>query len=332
MRRGVITTNEDKGLNESLTPANNQSLVVTVPFDRHPAAVYLAKLSPGSRRSMRQALNVVAGMLTDGQDNAQSFKWAALRYQHTQAIRAKLAEKYAPASANKILAAMRGALREAWRLGEMDSETYNRAVDLEPIRGERLPHGRALSSGELRTLFNHCAADGGALGIRDAALLAILYGGGLRRAEVVTLNLADWNEAESSLKVIGKGNKARLVYLSDSASEALKAWLDIRGGSNPNEPLFLPINKSSKITIRRLTDQAIFKALATRATRANVAGFTPHDLRRSFISDLLDAGADIVTVQKLVGHSQPKTTARYDRRGEQVKKKAAAMLHVPFVK
>lgn len=299
------------------------------PIDRQPAAVYLAGLAEGSRRSMRQALDVIAGLLSGGRETALSLDWAGLRYQHTQAIRSRLEEAYAPASANKILSALRGALKEAWRLGLVESEDYTRAVDLKPVKGERLPKGRALTAGELRALFSQCQADSSVTARRDAALLACLYGGGLRRSEAVSLDVSDFDAESGALKIrAGKGNKDRLVYLAEGGRRALEAWLSLRGSGSG--PLFLPVNKGGKIISRRLTSQAIFEALRERALKAGVKGFSPHDMRRSFISDLLDAGADIVTVQKLAGHSKPETTARYDRRGEETKRKAAELLHVPF--
>jgi hypothetical protein len=110
-----------------------------LPPDENPAAVYLASLSPGSRRSMQTALDLVAGLLTSGRCDALSLHWGALRFQHCAAVRAALAERYALASANHRLAALRGVLKAAWNLGQMPAEEYHRAVNLPPVRGESLP-------------------------------------------------------------------------------------------------------------------------------------------------------------------------------------------------
>ena len=303
----------------------------TVPH-QHPAAVYLARLAAGSRPTMRRALNILASIISSGRDDATTLDWAALRYQHTQAMRAVLAERYAPASANKHLSALRGVLKECWRLGLMTAEDHQRASDLETVRGTSLQRGRALSSGEIGGLLGTCVVDAGigrAAGVRDAALLAVLYGAGLRRAELVALDLADY-DAETGALIVrsGKGRKARITYVDGGASAALGDWLVVRGAVAG--PLFMRIRKGEQITTQRLSTSGVRHVAVERGTQARVAHFSPHDLRRTFISDLLDAGADIATVQQLAGHASVQTTARYDRRGERAKRRAASLLHVPY--
>lgn len=293
-------------------------LPATVLRDRHPAAVYLARLAPGSRRTMREALGIVATILAPDIP-LERFPWPALRYPHTTVVRTVLAARYAPATANKMLSALRGTLTEAWRLGLMGAEDHARAVDLRPVRGSRIPRGRALSGQELRTLFQHARP-------RDAALLAVLYGTGLRRAEAAALDLAHVDLQARTIQVRGKGNKERLVYLPPDAVAAMAAWLALRGRA-PG-PLFLtdaPVSRG-----QRLSEAGVARVLRYLAARAHVAAFSPHDLRRTFVGDLLDQGADLATVQALAGHASPTTTARYDRRGERAKAQAACLLTLPW--
>ncbi len=297
-------------------------------MDQHPAAVYLSRLDAGSRRTMREALDLIAGVLTDDEREAATLDWAQLRYQHTAAIRALLAERYAPATVNKQLAALRGVLKEAWRLGQMDAVDYHRAVDLPGVRGETLPAGRALTPGEIAGLLGICT-DGSVAGARDAALIATLYGAGLRRSEAVALDRADYEPGEGGLAVrSGKGRKARMTYLPPGGVAAMEDWLGLRG--EIAGPLFVRIRRGGHVSAERLSAQSILDILRVRATSAGVAAFSPHDLRRTFMSDLLDAGVDIATVQRLAGHANVQTTSRYDRRGEAVKRKAAAALHIPY--
>jgi integrase/recombinase XerD len=288
----------------------------------NPAIVYLARLAPGSRRTMAGCVRRIAAML--GADVA-TCAWGALRYQHTQAIRARLAERYSFRTANLHVAALRGVLKEAWRLGQMSAEAYHAAADLEPVRGHRELAGRHVARLELRDLFAACG-DGPA-GARDRALLAILAGAGLRRSEAVALCVSDYDVNSGALRVLGKGNKTRTAYVTNAAKSAVDCWLVLRG--QVPGALLCPVRRGGRIEIRHMTDAALRLRCVELARRAGVRGFSPHDLRRTWISDLLDLGADLVAVQGLAGHSSPAITSRYDRRGERAKIRAAELLVLP---
>jgi integrase/recombinase XerD len=330
----VIHTDTSTRAAEITLPAISDTLLLvpaqTVSADRHPVKVYLARLDLSSRRTMLTALNAAATRLTGGRLTAEDLPWAALGYQHMMALRAALTQHYAPATANRILTAVRSVLKECRQLGLISLEQQMRVSDIPPIRGERLPKGRMLTSDELTKLFRVCAEDLGAIGRRDAALLAILYGTGLRRSEVVGLDLCDHDATTGALIVrAGKGNKDRQLFTGSGAAQAVREWLAIRG--HAPGPLFVPINKSGRLIARRLSDKAIVHILKERATEAAIKAFSPHDLRRSFISGLLGSGVDLVTVSAMAGHASVTTTAKYDRRGEEAKRLAAERLIVPFV-
>ena len=305
-------------------PALDGDVVERLPPDRQPVLVYLARLAPGSRRTMRGALETVAREV--GFPSADTLPWHRLRYQHAAALRSRFAARFAPSTTNKILAALRGVLRECMRLGLMSAEDHARAVDVDGVRGHRVPRGRSLDAGEIRTLFESCDPTT-PLGARDAAILALGYGCGLRRAEIAGLDLADLRD-DGELLVRGKGSKERTAHLAGGAAAALDAWLVFRGDA-PG-PLLLPVEKGGRVQDRRMSIQGVYDAIVARAERAGVARFSPHDFRRTHIGDLLDLGADIATVSGMVGHASVTTTARYDRRGERAKKRAAELLHVPF--
>jgi site-specific recombinase XerD len=256
------------------------------------------------------------------------FSGKSLRYKHTSAVRAALMEKYAPATANKMLSALKRTLKEALRLELMDAVDYARAVDISSIKVTKGLRGRALTEREIAALMEFCKRDRTPAGFRDAALIAILRGSGLRRKEVVNLNLGDFNSSTGAILVrSGKGGKDRTVYLPEGAITFVEEWLNVRGRSSG--PLLCQVNKAGRVVVRRLTPQAVLFILQKRAKDASVEPFSPHDLRRTFCSDLLDAGVDIVTVQKLAGHSDPATTSRYDRRGEETLRRAVQVLHIP---
>lgn len=311
--------------------SNELTRAAEIAPDRNPALVYLGSLAPGSQRAQRGALERVARMVGGPRAELERFAWTSLRYQHVARVKSLLVdEELAPATVNRILAALKGVTRESWRLGYVDAEELRRVEDIKSVKGSTLPSGRALSMAEIQTLGDSCALDT-AGGARDRAMLVVLFGAGLRRAELTALELADYAPATGELRIRrGKGGKERIAYVTNGSRDLLGAWLERRGPAAG--ALFCPVGKSGRVTVARMSEQAVYAMLKRMAAGAGVAGFSPHDLRRTFVGELLDRGADLAAVQGLAGHADPRTTARYDRRGERVRRKAAELLHVPFGK
>jgi integrase len=210
-------------------------------------------------------------------------------------------------------------------MGLLSAEDLFRCGDVRPVKGGPAKRGRSLSQAELRALFAACGTGPG--GKRDAAALACLYG--CRRSEPVHLDLSDYDGKSGRLRITSaKGNKHRDVYLTNGAKRAMDDWVTVRG-SQPG-PLLVPVDAFGVVRIRRLHDQTMFEICKRLARRAAVAPFGPHDLRRTFAGDMLDAGADVALVQRLMGHSSVATTVGYDRRPEEATRRAAGLVSVPY--
>lgn len=305
------------------------------PPDRDPAAVYLATLSQGSRRTMRAALNKVARLLglapveRDGLEvTYRHCRWAELRRDHFVSVRSHLIAHYAPATVNKHLSAVRGALRAAHHLGQMDSKDYHRALTVESVNAEPEPAGRLLSTVEVNALLRGCIDDPGPAGARDAAMIALWAVAGPRRAEIVNLDLQDYSGQSGAMTIrTGRVQTGRTVYVANEAKQAMEDWLAVRGRS-PG-PLFVPIHHTGKLRIARMTPQAAYTILRKRSEQAGIGNVSPHDLRRTALSNLIDR-TDLGTAQQIAGHADPKTTARYDCRGERAKREAAAAMTLSY--
>ncbi len=153
------------------------------------------------------------------------------------------------------------------------------------------------------------AEEEGAFYYRDNALLELLYGSGLRISEALGLNVQDVNREGETIKVFGKGSKERIVPLSDTCRKALAAWLEKRNTLTVErgEKAFF-VGKRGKRLNRREANRIIemYRQKAGIATRVSA-----HDLRHSFATHLLEGGADLRSVQELLGHSKIATTQRY---------------------
>ncbi len=298
---------------------------------KNPVLQYLAsKRTHGSRRTYADCLEKLARTLTAGVLGASDFAWFTLRYEHTNLLVAALAEVWAPSTVNKYLAALRGVLRQCFRLKLMTAEDYHNAVEVEGIPNDRKPRGRRLTAAEIKGLFRAAVADDTARGRRDAAIVTILYLAGLRRAELTGLDLGDYDPEQGRLHIrSGKGQKEGYAWIQAGGGRYLSGWIAARG--DRSGALICRVDKADQIHVGRLADPHVFRILRRLGNTADLAPFSPHDLRYTFISDLLAAGADLAMVQRLARHKHPSTTAAYDRRGDQEAIQTAGLLRIPIL-
>ncbi len=152
---------------------------------------------------------------------------------------------------------------------------------------------------------------GAAERLRDRALLELLYGAGLRVGEAVALDVRDVDLLAREVRVLGKGRKERVIPLPQAARQALGAWLESRRAPGYQaEPLFPSL--TPKALRRRISVRTVRRLLGRRAMSAGVADRVhPHRLRHSYATHLLDMGADLRSIQELLGHTSLSTTQRY---------------------
>jgi integrase len=311
---------------------------INIPLDHNPAAVYVARLSTdNSRYGMRWVLNLAASILSGGQHDFLSLNWTNLKYQHLAALKSKLAstnpttnreKPYAYSTINMIISGVKGVMKEAWKMELISDAVYLRIKAEEGLRGESLPAGRALTDGEVRALFQSCNRNGEVSGVRDTALLAVLLGAGLRRAELSDLDIDDWHNEDRLIVVRqGKGRRPREVPISTKVNQTIQKWIRLRG-EEPG-PLFTTIHVGDLIYMNRIRPAGIYSILERRYIEAGIEKVSPHDCRRTYITNLLSNGNDLASVAKLAGHKSVETTVLYDRRGLESLREAAESLELP---
>jgi site-specific recombinase XerD len=195
------------------------------------------------------------------------------------------------------------------------------------------PVGRQMTDGELRGLLEACAGQVTSANVRDTAILSLMWATGMRRGELWGMRMADLHERKADslmIRIRGKGAKARKLPVTNGAFHYLARWLEIRGG-DPGA-VFKVITKGDRMQARGISEDGMARMLTKRLGQAGIVEPTTwHDFRRTFASNLLQRGVDLVTVQRLMGHTSPVTTGAYDRRDERTRDVALETIHIPYL-
>lgn len=227
--------------------------------------------------------------------------------------RALQARGLAPASVNRAMAAVRGLHRFLLAEGLMSTDP---TADVE---AGKLPRGlpKALSEDEVTRLLEAVAGQEPA-NRRDRAILEVLYGTGMRISEMVALSLEDLDLDGALMRVTGKGDKQRLVPVGRLASAAIEQWLEPGGRPSMAPENWAKRSDQNAVFLNqrggRLSRQGIWGVVRKHGLTAGIADrLTPHVLRHSCATHMLDHGADIRTVQELLGHASVTTTQLYTK-------------------
>ena len=293
---------------------------------RNPLTLYLTRLAPSSQLTMRYVLQDAADRLGFDDINLEEIDWHLLQPEHVIALVAALREDgYAPNTSSLYVNAVRGVMNEAWRMSLISQDHLLKMRSVKAAPGTRLSQGRNLRRTLIREMMEACAADPRPQGLRDAAVIGILYGSGMRKSESVNLDLAQVDFDERSLRVTGNGNKALIKYAPAWAFAKLQAWLafrreQLKEGEQDDLFLFNRIRRGSHITRERITKHAIYYIARQRGEQVGVK-IMPHDFRRSFITRVIEEH-DLSIAQKLAHHTNIQTTAAYDVRDDNERRRA----------
>lgn len=214
----------------------------------------------------------------------------------------------AVSSRARVMVSVRRLLRYAQERGEIDADPFEGIES--PKRLRTLP--KILQPVETESLIE-AARGPDALALRDVAMLEVLYGAGLRVSELVSLTFEAVDLRELLLRVVGKGNKERLVPMGEVAAKALQQYLaesrpSLLGGREDRDGMVFLSRRG-----KAMTRQNFFLRLRQHAVKAGIAKerVSPHVLRHAFATDLLEGGADLRAIQTMLGHADLSTTEIY---------------------
>ncbi len=304
---------------------------MTIELAAGPVQAYVDSLAPTGAASMRSGLRAIARFLSndaswaDGARDLDEFPWHELRESSVLKLGQYLSAKYSRPAGRQMLSGLK---QVVWNCRKRIPLEHFADLDaaIKKVRA-RLPEhdgprkGRALEDEEVDKLLAAAVDTKHTLvGLRDTAMIASMYGAGLRCIEVS--RAAHDAFANGEIRVLGKRRKVRTVPMPEMFAAHVERWTTARKTAGFRSTcLFHHVPGGKPLSTDMISD--VIKRVRLRA---KVLPFTPHDLRRSFGTHLLDRGADLSLVKELMGHVDIQTTTIYDRRGMRAKREAVDLL------
>lgn len=287
----------------------------------NPVKVYLNSLATSGRKSAISQLNETKKAL-EWNGTVDSSPFHLLTYAQLESLKQHFSEQGKSArTINHALQILKSVADTAFKLDVIDHKAMMRIKSVPSIKGKVIEKGKALTHAQANLLLSSLSKLTSKVGVRNYAAISIMLATGLRRSELCSLHLNNYcPESHSIVIEKGKGSKGRQQFLPDWAESVLNRWLRLRG--NKKGPLFTKQGKG----IQPLTSDALY-LIVTKKTKTILGQvFTPHDLRRTFITRLLNLNVDLLTVSKMAGHANVTTTQLYDKRGIETQRQAALAL------
>jgi integrase/recombinase XerC len=287
---------------------------------------FLAGFAPNSRITMRYALRRIADDL--GISGASGIKvdhvpWHTVTAAGMSELLFVWRDQLDTSTIRLYMHALRGIARACFIRGLMPSEQFALLGQVKLPRGRnKAGRGRSVEQTYKAALFRDCMTDERMQGVRDAALIALFFGSGIRREEAASLLDENLDLDEGELRVRVKGGDYAVRYLAAWSLPYLKAWRDVRRANDLHRgPFMCRIWKGGKLANTALKGRSLFYVLEERSKRAGLPFLVrPHDARRTVGTEMLSNHGELIA-QKVLGHADLSTTRIYDKRSDEVVKK-----------
>jgi site-specific recombinase XerD len=280
-----------------------------------PCVLYLQRLAVSGRKAMLSQLNMIRVKLNWPKPTIEQ-PFHTLNYLQLESLKQQMIlDGKSARTINHMLQCVRGITKVAYILELIDHKALTQIEAVKTVKTTPYQNGQALSGKMVIKLLQTCNQETTQIDKRNTALLAIFLTSGLRRTEISKLKLSDYNKNSKTLRVIsGKGNKPRVQHLPEWISPYINHWLKLRGEQEGY--LFNPLLRTKIPVLKPLSPSAIYHVVTTKTESLVGTRCTPHDLRRTYITELLNQNVDLITTSKMAGHANVTTTQIYDKRGE----------------